>query len=65
MKAPGEYYDLSTDPEEQNPRPEDAIARKLRKKLRAWKRMVKDDSADVSALDAADVADLRALGYIE
>jgi hypothetical protein len=33
--------------------------------LRAWKRMVKDDSADVSALDAADVADLRALGYIE
>ncbi len=65
MKAPGEYYDLSTDPAEQNPLPEDAIARKLRKKLRAWKRMVKDDSAEVSALDAVDVADLRALGYIQ
>ncbi len=65
MKKPGEYYHLGRDPGETRPLRENKNASRLRSRLRKWKRATNNRKMpDLSLLDIAAPADLRALGYI-
>jgi arylsulfatase A-like enzyme len=65
MRKPGEYYHLGLDPHETHPLPEDETASRLRSRLGEWKRTTGwREMPDLSPMDTAAPADLRALGYI-
>lgn len=66
MNGPGEFYDLSRDPGEQQPSVEDDVAELLRRQLKAWKKAVTKRRSPHSIEDYNEAtADLRALGYIQ
>lgn len=60
LDAGGEFYNLAEDPVERRPLPEDELAQALRAELKRWNAA----GGTASALEGADAADLRALGYI-
>ncbi|UCH78129.1 MAG: sulfatase-like hydrolase/transferase [Candidatus Coatesbacteria bacterium] len=66
MTKPGEYYNLALDPGETRPLPEDETASLLRSRLQEWKRTTRRRKMpDLSPMDTAAPADLRALGYVQ
>jgi arylsulfatase A-like enzyme len=66
MTKPGEYYHLGLDPGETQPLPEDETASRLRSRLQEWKRTTRRRKMpDLSPMDTAAPADLRALGYVQ
>jgi len=64
--GPGDYYDLSADAGENEPRAEDEVAVLMRRQFHAWKKAVakRKRPSTVKAYGVVE-ADLRALGYVK
>jgi len=61
----GEYYDLTTDPYELRPLPEDAFAVGMRSKLTNWIWRVGMKREGAAPYGGAENGDLKALGYVK